>query len=85
MVFVRWHYRDGAYVRSHYRRTRRPVAAGQRPLLALVTSDDTAGHRHDDVGGPQGSGMRYPAHSSAVKPRMTLWSAMSSNSSTSRV
>lgn len=32
MVFVRWHYRDGVYVRSHYRRSRRMPVAGQATL-----------------------------------------------------
>lgn len=34
MVFVRWHYRDGVYVRPHYRRTRRRAMIGQGTLLA---------------------------------------------------
>lgn len=40
MAFVRWHYRGGVYVRSHFRH-RRSVAAidGQRPLLALVSDE----------------------------------------------
>lgn len=32
MVFVRWHYRDGVYVRSHYRR-RHPPPTGQAVLV----------------------------------------------------
>jgi hypothetical protein len=32
MVFVRWHYRDGVYVRSHYRRSRRMPVTGQATL-----------------------------------------------------
>lgn len=39
MAFVRWHYRSGVYVRSHFRHTRRPRVDGQRPLLALVMID----------------------------------------------
>jgi hypothetical protein len=39
MAFVRWHYRDGVYVRSHFRRVTRARTAGQRPLLALVATD----------------------------------------------
>ncbi|CAN5915342.1 hypothetical protein BH23ACT10_BH23ACT10_06210 [soil metagenome] len=33
MVFVRWHYRDGVYVRSHYRRVQPQVAEDQGRLL----------------------------------------------------
>lgn len=37
MAFVRWHYRDGVYVRSHHRRARPRVGVGQCSLLpALV-------------------------------------------------
>lgn len=37
MAFVRWHYRDGVYVRSHHRRARARAGAGQCALLpALV-------------------------------------------------
>ena len=34
MTFVRWHYRDGAYVRSHYRRGRSTPSAAQMTLIA---------------------------------------------------
>lgn len=38
MAFVRWHYRDGVYVRSHFRHRRGTAAGqGQRPLVALVS------------------------------------------------
>lgn len=35
MTFVRWHYRDGAYVRSHYRRCRRTPSAAQMSFVAV--------------------------------------------------
>ncbi len=38
MLFVRWHYRAGVYVRSHYRRPQRLPMAGQAPLLWPVTA-----------------------------------------------
>lgn len=38
MAFVRWHYRDGVYVRSHFRHRRGTAPGhGQRPLVALVS------------------------------------------------
>ena len=36
MTFVRWHYRDGVYVRTHHRRLRPRVGAGQISLLPTV-------------------------------------------------
>lgn len=36
MSFVRWHYRDGVYVRSHHRRSRSRVDAGQTALLPVL-------------------------------------------------
>lgn len=40
MAFVRWHYRDGVYVCSHFRHRHGVAAvAGQRPLLALVSGE----------------------------------------------
>lgn len=39
MVFVRWHYRDGVYVRPHYRRTRRRAMIGQGTLLEHLAQE----------------------------------------------
>lgn len=36
MTFVRWHYRGGTYVRSHYRRHRRGPGAAQASLLSAT-------------------------------------------------
>lgn len=45
MAFVKWHYRDGVYVRSHFRhRAGGAPIEGQRPLLALVTHDRPRAH-----------------------------------------
>jgi hypothetical protein len=38
MVFVRWHYREGAYVRSHYRRLKVRQMMGQAALPHLGNS-----------------------------------------------
>ena len=43
MTFVRWHYRNGVYVRSHYRHARRALGATQPMLLPR----DPAGAAHD--------------------------------------
>jgi hypothetical protein len=41
MVFVRWHYRAGVYVRSHLRRTQLRVGAGQTSLLPNLVAEPT--------------------------------------------
>lgn len=38
MSFVRWHYRNGHYVRSHYRRAPRRAARDQSPSLFALTA-----------------------------------------------
>jgi len=46
MSFVRWHYRNGCYVRSHFRRARRTVAGnGALPLFPPTCSDEVTGKR----------------------------------------
>ena len=56
MTFVRWHYRDGVYVRSHYRHTRPTAGAAQTTLLPH--GRDTAPPRHGGDPAPRRSGRR---------------------------
>ena len=48
MSFVRWHYRNGCYVRSHFRRAPRIAAGnGALPLFPSTRSDEVTGNgRH---------------------------------------
>lgn len=44
MTFVRWHYRDGVYVRSHYRHDRSTPGDAQTTLIP-ATADRMSGSR----------------------------------------
>lgn len=63
MIFVRWHYRDGAYVRSHHRRRRSTTPlAGQtalfhRPVDRNPPPIPTAGGAATRLGEPGGHAM----------------------------
>lgn len=51
MSFVRWHYRNGCYVRSHFRRARRTVAGNGALLFPLTCSDEVTGAQLGAEGG----------------------------------
>lgn len=60
MSFVRWHYRNGTYVCSHYRRAPRSAARDQSPPLFVLS---TPGSDRTAVGAiTAGATVRVPRH-----------------------